>query len=561
MTGATHSCWAPLMPAHPIESWDVGEYDYIIIGAGSAGCVLANRLSQSGRDRVLLLEAGPRDRNPWIHVPLGYGKLFNNASVNWLYQTEPQRELDGRRIIQPRGKVLGGSSSINGLVYVRGQKEDFDHWRALGNVGWGWDDVLPYFKRAENQERGASAHHGVGGPLAVSDARDTHPLCEAFIGAAGQMGVPRNNDFNGEGQAGAGYYQTTSLHGRRCSTAVGYLRPALRRGTLRVLTQAHVLGIDIDNRQATGVSWTFQGARQSARARREVLLCAGAINTPQILQLSGIGPAALLQRHGIPVIADLAAVGANLQDHLQVRCVFRCNQTITFNDDMRSPVRMLGAALRYLGRGRGPLTISAGYAGAFMKTDPMVATPDIQVFFINYSTRRMGDRLDPFSAFTISMCQLRPESRGSVSIRSNDPFAAPSIDPHYLEAELDRHIVGEGLRTIRRLSETAALRGYISGELLPGPGVKTDEELLAYARANGSSLYHAACTARMGIDAQAAVDPRLRVRGVDRLRVVDGSVMPALLSGNPNAAVVMIAEKAADMIVADALTAGRRAAS
>jgi choline dehydrogenase len=527
----------------------VGEYDYIIVGAGSAGCVLANRLTASGEHRVLLIEAGPVDRNPWIHVPLGYGKLFKDPSVNWLYKTEPQRELHGRVIVQPRGKVLGGSSSINGLVYIRGQAEDFDQWRDLGNCGWGWDDVLPYFKRSENQLRGGNAYHGTGGPLSISDATEPHVLCDAFIAAAVQAGCKHNEDFNGAEQEGVGYYQMTSLRGRRCSSAVAYLRPAQRRPNLRVITNAHVLAIERIGREATGVAWMRAGVHERAGVRRELILSAGAINTPQLLQLSGFGPAKLLQDCGIGVVADLPGVGANLQDHLQTRLVYECNRKITFNDDMRNPLRVLKIGLRYLLHRRGPLTVSAGYAGAFLRTPLADARPDIQLYFINYSTNKMGDRLHPFSGFTVSCCQLRPESRGSVRIRTADPFSPPRIDPNYLSTPLDRQTTIEGIRLIARIMREPPIRRYVKKDLFPGPERLDDEGILAYCRETGSSLYHPTCTARMGRDELAVVESDLRVRNVGRLRIVDGSVMPVLLSGNTHAAIVMIAEKAADSML------------
>ena len=525
------------------------EYDYIIIGAGSAGCVLANRLSASGSNRVLLIEAGPLDRNPWIHVPLGYGKLFNDATVNWRYKTEPQRELHGRQILQPRGKVVGGSSSINGLVYVRGQRNDFDHWRDLGNEGWGWNDVLPYFKRSEKQQRGENAYHGTAGPLSISDATEPHALCDAFIAAAAQAGHRVNEDFNGAEQEGAGYYQTTSLRGRRSSSAVAFLRPALRRHNLRLITHAHVLAIETHGRQVTGVSWVRAGVRERACVRRELILSAGSINTPQLLQLSGFGPGKLLHRLGIQVVADLPGVGANLQDHLQVRCVYKCNQKITFNDDMHNPLRAIKVGLRYLLHRRGPLTVSAGYAGAFLRTSPSASRPDVQLYFINYSTDKMGDKLHAFSGFTVSVCQLRPESRGSVYIRSTDPFSQPAIDPNYLSTALDRQTIVEGVKTIEKIMQEAPIRRYIQQELSPQGDQRDDAGILEYCRQTASSLYHPTSTARMGTDDMAVVDSNLKVRGISGLRVVDGSIFPTLVSGNTHAAIVMIAEKAADSIL------------
>ena len=526
-------------------------FDYIVVGAGSAGCVLAARLSESGR-AVLLLEAGPEDRNPWIHVPLGYGKLFKDASVNWLYESEPEAELDGRRIVQPRGKVLGGSSSINGLIYMRGQREDYDHWRQLGNTGWGFDDVLPYFKRAEDQTRGADAYHGVGGPLAVADQAETHPVCDAFIHAALEAGLPRNDDFNGAVQEGAGYFQTTSRRGRRCSTAVGYLKPARRRPNLKVVTHALAFRVLFEERRAAGVEWRQHGATFAAGARAEVILAGGAFNSPQLLELSGVGSLERLRPLGIAVVHDAPEVGANLQDHLQVRLMLRCRQRVTFNDDMATLAGRLRIGLRYVLARKGPLTVSAGYAGAFFRTDARLATPDIQVHFLLFTTDKMGEKLHTFPGFTASVCQLRPESRGSVHARSADPTQPPEIRPNYLSAELDRRTIVAGLRMLRRILAQPAMAPFLEAELDPGPEVEDDAGLLAHCRRRGGTIYHPSGTCRMGPDPRAVVDARLRVNGVRGLRVVDGSIMPTLVSGNTNAPIVMIAEKASAMIQADA---------
>jgi len=533
---------------------DRSQFDFIVVGAGSAGCVLANRLTESGRYSVLLLEAGGRDLNPWIHVPLGYGKLFADPSVNWLYQSEPQPGLADRVISQPRGKVLGGSSSINGLVYIRGQREDFDGWRQRGAIGWSYDDVLPYFIRAEDQTRGADAFHGVGGPQSVSDQSEPHPLCDAFITAATEAGHPRNPDFNGRTQEGAGYYQTTSRRGLRASTAVAYLRPARRRANLAVTTHAHVTRITFDGARASGVEWIRDGRPESATVRREVILSAGAIATPQLLQLSGVGPGALLRAHGLDVLCDAPGVGENLMDHMQARIVLRCTRAITFNDDMRNPLRAAWAGLRWALMRKGPLTVSAGYAGGFFRSGDRVASPDIQVHFINFSTTKMGDRLHGFPGFTASSCQLRPQSRGWVRLNSSDPTAPPLIHPNYLATDTDRQANVAGLRLLRNILRQPALAPFIKAEIEPGPSCDTDDQLLAYCQEHGSSLYHPSCTARMGADgdATAVVNPRLKVRGVEGLRVVDGSVMPQLVSGNTNAAIIMIAEKASDLILEDA---------
>src|SRR5262245_30064595 len=530
-------------------------FDYIVVGAGSAGCVLANRLTASGRHRVLLVEAGGRDRNIWIHIPLGYGKLFANPKVNWLYSSEPEPELNNRRIVQPRGKVLGGSSSINGLLYIRGQAEDFDHWRQLGNAGWSYDDVLPYFRRAEDQERGADDFHGVGGPLAVSDVSEPHPLCEAFLTAVEQAGLPRNDDFNGPTQEGAGYYQLTARNGRRWSTAVGYLRPAKRRPNLVVAENALTRRILFDGRRAVGVEYQQDGMTRTAHARGEVIVAGGAFNSPQLLQLSGLGPAALLQSHGIGVVADMPGVGADLQDHFQVRIQYRCTEPITMNDVINSWRHRVGAGLRYVLFRKGLLTIGAGYAGGFFRTSPAAATPDVQVHFIIFSADKVGASLHPFPGFIASVCQLRPESRGFVRIKSADPRQAPAIQPRYLSSPHDRDVMVAGMRLSRRIMGQPAMRRYIAEERMPGPQCASDADMLAYIREAGTTVFHPTSTCRMGSDLTAVVAERLRVRGIEGLRVIDGSIMPTVVSGNTNAAIVMIGEKGADMILADAQAA------
>lgn len=522
-----------------------GEFDYVVVGAGSAGCVLAARLSEDPATRVLLLEAGPADRNPWIHVPLGYGRLFNHPRLNWRYQTLPEAELDGRRIGQPRGRVLGGSSSINGLVYIRGQREDFDDWAARGATGWGYDSLLPYFKRAEDQQRGADEWHGVGGPLSVSDPTEQHPLCDAFIAAAEQAGHPANKDFNGPEQDGAGYYQTTSRRGRRCSTAVAYLRPARRRKNLTVVTGALVRRICFEARRANGVEWSEGGQLHRASAMREVLLSAGAINSPHLLELGGVGQGALLQRLGVPVVHASDRIGEGLQDHLQVRFVYTARQRGTINDEMASLFGRARLTLRYGLQRKGPLTIAAGYAGGFFQSRLANGSrPDVQLHVITFSTARMGDRLDPFPGFTVSSCQLRPTSRGSVHAISPEPRAAPAIVCNYLSTDEDRRVTVAGMKVVREIMAQPPIANMVTEERLPGVEVSDGAGMLAYARATSGSLYHPSCTASIG----EVVDPMLRVVGVEGLRVVDASVMPALVSGNCNAAVIAIAERAADLI-------------
>jgi choline dehydrogenase len=514
------------------------EFDYIIVGAGSAGCVLANRLSASGKHSVLLLEAGPKDSNIWIHVPLGYGKLFKEKSVNWMYQTEPEPGLNGRTVFQPRGKVLGGSSSINGLLYVRGQHEDYDRWRQLGNTGWGYDDVLPFFRK--------------GGPLPVSDSRHPDPLSQAFIDAAAESGIPKNPDFNGAAQEGAGWFQTTTRRGRRASTARSYLRPARQRSNLHVETAALAQRIVFEGRRAVAVEYKKDGVAKTARGRKEILISGGAYNSPQLLQLSGVGPADLLRSHGIDVVLDAPGVGHDLQDHMQVRIVTRCTQRITLNDIVNSPFRKMMTGLQYAAFRTGPLTIAAGTSGAFFKTNPRLATPDVQIHFLPFSTDKMGEALHSYSGFSASVCQLRPESRGSLRIKSADPSVPPEIRINYLATETDRTANVEGLKILRKILAAPALRAFTTEEVEPGAKVTSDEELLDFCRLRGSTVYHPTSTCRMGNDPLAVVDQRLRLRGIDGLRVIDGSVMPDLVSGNTNAAIIMIAEKASQMILEDA---------
>ncbi len=510
-------------------------FDYIIVGAGSAGCVLANRLSADARARVLLLEAGPRDTNPWIHIPLGYGKLFNERSVNWSYESEPEPQLHGRRIFTPRGKVLGGSSSINGLVYIRGQAEDFDGWEV---PGWSHLELLPYFRKSE-------------GSLGVSDI-ERHELCDAFIASARATGIPANDDFNGERQEGTGYYRATTKNGRRSSTAVAYLRPAERRPNLRVETEALATRILFEGKRASGIEYEQGGKRRQAKASREVLLCGGSFNSPQLLQLSGVGPSALLAEHGIALVHESPEVGEGLQDHFYCRTFWRANKAVTLNDDMLSLWRKAKIGLQYGLFRRGPLTIAAGHAAAFVRTRPGLKRPDAQLYFINFSTAKRGGTLHPWSGFTLSVSQLQVESRGSVRIRAADPRAAPAIRYNYLATENDRRVMVEGLKIARRIAQAAPLSGYVVQEEFPGPQVRTDDELLEVVRRTGETVFHPTSTCRMGADERSVVDSRLRVRGVAGLRVVDASVMPAVVSGNTNAAVIAVAEKAADLIGADA---------
>jgi choline dehydrogenase len=528
----------------------MSDFDFIIVGAGSAGCVLANRLTENGRYKVLLLEAGGEDRNIWIHVPLGYGKNFSNAEINWLYETEPEAECHGRRVIQPRGKVMGGSSSINGLMYVRGQAQDYDRWRQLGNVGWSHADVLPYFRKAEHQQRGADDWHGEGGPLCVSDLGDL-PIADAFIEAAEQCGYPRNPDFNGAVQEGFGYYQFTTRNGRRCSTAVGYLKPARKRANLQVASNALATRILLDGKRAVGIEYLQGGVKREARAG-EVILAGGAFNSPQLMQLSGLGPAALLREHGIAVAADMPGVGADLQDHYHARLVFRAKQPVSANDFFTSKLRGLLAGADYLLRRRGLLAMGAGYVGGFLRTNEAVETPDVQTHIMLFSADAIGGPLHAFSGLTCPVIVLRPESRGTVRIKSADPRQAPAIQPNYLSAPKDRDTTIAGIRALRRIMAAPPMAPFIEAEHEPGPACASDDDLLDYVRRRGSTVYHPTSTCRMGSDPTAVVDARLKVHGVERLRVVDASVMPALVSGNTNAPTIMIAEKGADMILEDA---------
>ncbi|MPZ57034.1 MAG: choline dehydrogenase [Rhizobiales bacterium] len=527
-------------------------FDFIIVGAGSAGCVLANRLTESGKHRVLLLEAGPPNRHFWLHIPLGYGKLFTNQRYNWCYTTEPQAECDGRKVIAPRGKTLGGSSSINGLIYIRGQAEDFNHWRQLGNAGWSHGDVLPYFRKAENNERGANDHHGAGGPLGVSDVRDKHPLAAAFIEAAQQCGYPRNDDFNGAAQEGAGFYQNTMRNGVRASTAAAYLRPARRRGNLAVVSEALATRVLFEGRRASGVEYLVGEEKRIAHANAEVIVAGGAFNSPQLLQLSGLGPAELLRSLNIPVIADLPGVGDALNDHYFARIILRCKEPITLNDAVRNWRRGSTAVIQYTLFRRGYFAMPAISAGCFMRALPSADTPDVQCSIALYSAHNMGGTLDPFSGFMITCCLLRPESRGHVRIKSADPRQAPAIHPNYLATLKDRDTLVAGVKALRRIAKAPALARYIAEEFEPGPQCDSDNDLLDFIRRRGSTVYHPVSTCRMGQDGKAVVDEQLKVRGFERLRVIDASIMPAVVSGNTNAATIMIAEKGADMVLEDA---------
>jgi choline dehydrogenase len=524
------------------------EADFVVVGAGSAGCVMAARLSENPATSVILLEAGGEDKNFWIHVPLGYGKTFADKRVNWMFQTEPDPGANNRSIYWPRGKVLGGSSSINGMVYIRGQHEDFDHWRQLGNPGWSAADVLPYFRRAERNTRGGDDWHGGDGELSVSDASYSHPICDAFIAGAIELGFPRNDDFNGEKQEGVGYQQTTTRNGKRCSTAVGYLHPAMRRPNLRVITHALTERVLFDGKRAVGVAFRENGVPKTVRATREVILSGGAIGSPHILLLSGVGPAAHLAGLGVEIVHDLPGVGQCLQDHYSAAVKLRCKEKITFNDVMMNPLKQLAVGVRYLIFRDGPLTMAAGPVALFARTRPELATPDVKISISPFSSDNPAAGLHKFSGFTVIVYQLRPDSRGEIRLKSLDAAASPSIFPHYLSDQNDQRTVVDGLKLIRRILATGHFERFVESEFRPGPDVRTDDELLNYARQFGGTVYHPTSTCRMGNDPMAVVDPELRVHGIEGLRVVDASIMPTVASGNTNAATIMIGEKAADMI-------------
>jgi len=525
-------------------------YDFIIVGAGSAGCVLANRLTQSGRHRVLLLEAGGSDRRLWTRIPIGYGRTFFDKRVNWMYMTQADERLARPADFWPRGKVLGGSSSINAMVYIRGQAEDFDDWEALGNPGWGWRDVQPYFEKFDNG--------GSGGELNITDiSNQAHPLCGTFLQAGKEAGIPFNPDFNGETQEGVGIYKITTRKGFRESSATAFLRPAMKRPNLKVETHAHVTRVLFEGTKAIGVQYRKNASLHHVFAARETILSGGAINSPQVLQLSGVGPASLLKSHGIDIISEAPAVGQNLQDHLAVNNYYLSRKP-TLNDELYPLTGKIWAGMKYVLQRRGPLSLSVNQGGGFVRTNPHMTRPDIQVYFspVSYTTAPPGERPlmnpDPYSAFLLSFSPLRPTSRGHLEIRSTDPLEPPRIYPNYLSTTEDIQSVVSGAKLLRTLAATPALAAVIKEELKPGVDIVSDEALLEDFKERMSTVFHPVSTCKMGSDPRSSVvDQRLKVYGVQGLRVVDASVFPAVTSGNTNAPSMMVGEKGSDLILQD----------
>ena len=532
------------------------EADFVVVGAGSAGCALANRLSADGKYQVILLEAGPRDTNPWIHIPVGYFKTMGNPGTDWQYRTEADPGIAGRSISWPRGRVLGGSSSINGLLYVRGQPQDYDHWAQLGNAGWSWEDVLPYFKRAESWKGpNGTDVRGRSGPLSVQESRLTREVVDKWLEAAEAAGYKRTRDYNDVDQEGVSYFQLTMIGGRRCSSAVAYLKPARNRANLKIVTDAQTEKVVIEGGRAIAVRARIKGRMTEVRARREIVLSAGAIGSPQILMLSGVGAGDELQDKGIVVKRELKGVGKNLQDHLQARPVYKTDLS-TINIETSSLFKQARIALEYALRQSGPMTMAASLGTGFLKTEPHMETPDIQFHIQPWSADKPSDGPHKFSAFTASVLQLRPESAGHLELVSPNMDDHPKIHPNYLATDTDCRTIVNGIKVARKICEHEPLASHITEEHAPGPGVKKDDDdsILDWARRTSVTIYHPTGTAKMGSDPMAVVDARLRVHGIDGLRVADCSIMPQIVSGNTNAPAIMIGEKASDMILEDART-------
>ncbi|MGI9401923.1 MAG: GMC family oxidoreductase [Rhizobiaceae bacterium] len=529
------------------------EFDFVIVGAGSAGCVLANRLSADSRYTVAVLEAGGKDSSIWIHIPVGYFKTIRDPSLNWMYRTEPDSGLNGRSIGWPRGKTLGGSSSINGLLYVRGQRQDYDQWRQMGNVGWSWADVLPLFKRAENWEEGESELRGGDGPLSVTNSQKSWEIVDAWVDAAVQAGIPANPDYNGKDQEGVGYFQQTAKNGLRCSTAKAYLKPIRNRSNLNIITGILTRKLHFEDGRATAVEGIRDGKKIVVRARREIILSAGAIGSAQILMLSGVGPGKHLQEHGIEVAQERREVGKNLQDHLQARPVYK-SRVPTINTSVGGLFNRLLIGAQYAATRTGPLTMAASLGVGFVKTRPDLETPDIQFHIQPFSTDDPIEGMHDFDGLTASVLQLRPESTGEIRLKSSDPHDHPAIHANYLATPTDCQTIVEGVRIARKVCRQEPVSNLIIEE--HSPGCKIDDEdyegLLDWVRSTATTIYHPTSTCRMGTDDNAVVDPRLRVQGIDRLRIADCSIMPSIVSGNTNAPAIMIGEKASDMILEDA---------